>query len=57
MWKKLLSCEIAGFVERNTVSYSAAISACEKAGNWSVMLLLLEEMHLVYKSGSCRVIG
>lgn len=31
---------------RNTVSYSAAISACEKAGNWSVMLLLLEEMRL-----------
>ena len=45
--EKLLSCEIAEFVERNTVSYSAAISACEKAGNWSVMLLLLEEMHLV----------
>eukprot|EP00438_Fugacium_kawagutii_P015561 Skav229987 [mRNA] locus=scaffold1837:98903:101212:+ [translate_table: standard] len=31
---------------QNTVSYSAAISACEKAGNWSVMLLLLEEMQL-----------
>ncbi|CAK8999157.1 unnamed protein product, partial [Durusdinium trenchii] len=31
---------------RNTFSYSAAISACEKAGNWSVMLLLLEDMLL-----------
>ena len=31
---------------RNTVSYSAAISSCEKAGNWSVMLLLLENMFL-----------
>eukprot|EP00435_Cladocopium_sp_Y103_P058656 s309_g20.t1 len=41
-WQLALHFLCAG--PRNTVSYSAAISSCEKAGNWSVMLLLLEDM-------------
>ena len=31
--------------ERNVITYSSLISACEKAGRWQLALELLEEMH------------
>ena len=31
-------------VEANTIAYSAAISACEKAGDWARALQLLDSM-------------
>ena len=31
-------------VEANTITYSAAISACEKAGDWARALQLLDGM-------------
>jgi pentatricopeptide repeat protein len=32
------------FVEKNEITYSSAISACEKGGNWRVALDLLSTM-------------
>ena len=31
--------------ERNVITYSSLVSACEKAGRWQLALELLEEMH------------
>jgi pentatricopeptide repeat protein len=31
--------------ERNVITYSSLIAACEKAGRWQMALDLLEEMH------------
>jgi pentatricopeptide repeat protein len=31
--------------ERNVITYSSLISACEKAGRWQLALELLDEMH------------
>ena len=31
-------------IERNTITYNAAISACEKGGQWEEALGLLREM-------------
>ena len=31
--------------ERNVITYSSLIAACEKAGRWQLALELLEEMH------------
>ena len=31
--------------ERNVITYSSLIGACEKAGRWQLALELLEEMH------------
>lgn len=31
--------------ERNVITYSSLISACEKSGKWELALELFEEMH------------
>ena len=31
--------------ERNVITYSSLVAACEKAGRWQLALELLEEMH------------
>ncbi len=31
--------------ERNVITYSSCISACEKAGRWELALQLFEQMH------------
>ena len=38
-------------VQPNVISFSAAISACEKGGQWERALELLEEMHPVTPTG------
>ena len=36
--------QVARGCERNVITYSALISACEKAGRWQLALNLLDEM-------------
>lgn len=43
IWK--LTMEVALTMVPDVISYSAAVSACERAGEWTQALQLLDEAH------------
>ena len=45
LWLALLVLQIRRGCERNVITYSSLISACEKAGRWELALDLFSEMH------------